>query len=641
MTQWPSTGLPRFARSRIPAAPLPLVPAFPNFLPPMVVHSARPLRTPTDSSPPKPKKTKIIAQKFKHFQPTASSSSLLNSLTVSPSASLACDVLDQLLLSPDPSRNIFDSPEVVPDCGRPLVIHYPNINVYTHHLNQLRKMLLADHVKIYPAKDLFSDLESLPEGTLITLSLAHGLTVPDDAQVTPPLHRERSMTQPRVFTTHYVSNCTHLNNSCSPPSVGYARCADVDITSLGIERIACRQELKRLRAEWPQVVPDHLKRKLVPKKTLSFEEFDLNLLRQSASTSSPHFPSSAPAGAQIPIYQDLPLRVHIVIRTKSLFIYRVLDLIGLSINPRVHASGLAPSAGQAHAAARALCALGFWLLGSQGCHEARKHRALRAEEASASVPASLADSHSGSPLTSLVDYDGCDDTRRRSPSTTTAAACTRAYCAHLDRAGDEGAQRWRWGAQASSYRRWRWRWTSIGIEVQNEMNMEVETDMQGRVNEDEEEGAARAAGDGDRGGLHRLALAHRVDGDGEIEPKPGAGADMRARASVEVGMESAGLGPGTRTSSSGGYGVRAAATVGLPRVLFEQSKSLGALVTLLTCFKLYPLLDSNTKPCRDSSAAWIIDPILESEERWLFCRLLTCYMSELEPLYASSSNPRP
>jgi hypothetical protein len=81
----------------------------------------------------------------------------------------------------------------------------------------------------------------------------------------------------------------------------------VDITSLGIERIACRQELKRLRAECPQVVLDYLKRKLVrefnleissaslatfacgscnelcpitAKKTLSFEEFDLDLLRR-------------------------------------------------------------------------------------------------------------------------------------------------------------------------------------------------------------------------------------------------------------------------------------------------------------------------------------------------------------------------
>ncbi|KAJ7866891.1 hypothetical protein B0H13DRAFT_1897842 [Mycena leptocephala] len=46
------------------------------------------------------------------------------------------------------------------------------------HLNQLRRVLLADHVNIYPAKDLFSDLEVLPKGTLITLALAHGLAIP-------------------------------------------------------------------------------------------------------------------------------------------------------------------------------------------------------------------------------------------------------------------------------------------------------------------------------------------------------------------------------------------------------------------------------------------------------------------------------
>jgi hypothetical protein len=41
------------------------------------------------------------------------------------------------------------------------------------------------------------------------------------------------------------------------------KAADIDISSLGSARITCRQELKRLRAEWPQVVPDHLKHKLV------------------------------------------------------------------------------------------------------------------------------------------------------------------------------------------------------------------------------------------------------------------------------------------------------------------------------------------------------------------------------------------
>jgi hypothetical protein len=44
-------------------------------------------------------------------------------------------------------------------------------------LDQLRKVLLADHVRIYPAKILFSDLDSLPKGTLISLALAHGLSV--------------------------------------------------------------------------------------------------------------------------------------------------------------------------------------------------------------------------------------------------------------------------------------------------------------------------------------------------------------------------------------------------------------------------------------------------------------------------------
>jgi hypothetical protein len=51
----------------------------------------------------------------------------------------------------------------------------------THLLEHLRKALLTDHVTVYPVKDLFSDLDVLPKGTLITLALTHGLTVLDDA----------------------------------------------------------------------------------------------------------------------------------------------------------------------------------------------------------------------------------------------------------------------------------------------------------------------------------------------------------------------------------------------------------------------------------------------------------------------------
>jgi hypothetical protein len=60
----------------------------------MVIPAARPVCTPTASSPSKPKKTQLIAQKFKHLQPTASSSSLLNSRTVSPNASHSGSILD-------------------------------------------------------------------------------------------------------------------------------------------------------------------------------------------------------------------------------------------------------------------------------------------------------------------------------------------------------------------------------------------------------------------------------------------------------------------------------------------------------------------------------------------------------------------
>ncbi|KAJ7828608.1 hypothetical protein B0H13DRAFT_2680092 [Mycena leptocephala] len=49
-----------------------------------------------------------------------------------------------------------------------------------------------------------------------------------------------------------------------------------------------------------------------------------------------------------------------------------------------------------------------------------------------SLTASVADSRSGTFLTCVVDYDGCDDTRRRSHSPATATA--HAF-AHLDGAG--------------------------------------------------------------------------------------------------------------------------------------------------------------------------------------------------------------
>ncbi|KAJ7893981.1 hypothetical protein B0H13DRAFT_1886144 [Mycena leptocephala] len=188
------------------------------------------LRPLTMSSPSKPKKTKLIAQTFKCFQPTASSSSLLNSRTVSSNSSPS-DVLDQLLLSSDPSHNYlqycryfrftsiyvvsrFKYPTAAPD-------RFPDMHVVlvaealglcdpsrTHLLEHLRKALLTDHVTVYPVKDLFSDLDVLPKGTLITLALTHGLTVLDDA------------------------TCNTLCNSIAT-HIGYAR----------------RKELKRLRAE--------------------------------------------------------------------------------------------------------------------------------------------------------------------------------------------------------------------------------------------------------------------------------------------------------------------------------------------------------------------------------------------------------
>jgi hypothetical protein len=86
-----------------------------------------------------------------------------------------------------------------------------------------------------------------------------------------------------------------------------------DISLSGTARRARRRELKRLRAEWPQVVPDHLKRRLIrdfnleisasnlatfacgscnelcpvtDKRSIGLEEFDLDLLSRPDHVSS-------------------------------------------------------------------------------------------------------------------------------------------------------------------------------------------------------------------------------------------------------------------------------------------------------------------------------------------------------------------
>ncbi|KAJ7850236.1 hypothetical protein B0H13DRAFT_2401387 [Mycena leptocephala] len=237
----------------------------------------------------------------------------------------------------------------------------------------------------------------------------------------------------------------------------------------------------------------------------------------SSSTSSPHYPSSTPESpcTSVPGSSSISCphrwshRIAIVLAaldysSTSLThlppriilpgVHRGLDLIGLSMHPPLLACGRLSARGQTHRVDSELRASptrsGSGLLACTLALLDLQHPSLPRSRAP--------DSCRGSLLTSLVDYDGCDDTRRRSHSTTTAAAYTRASPAPVE----EGEWIWR------SARGWR-----RGIEVQNEMKTEVETEMEGHVNEDEGEGAARAVGDGDRGGLHRLALAHRVDVD--------------------------------------------------------------------------------------------------------------------------------
>ncbi|KAJ7854226.1 hypothetical protein B0H13DRAFT_2579100 [Mycena leptocephala] len=220
----------------------------------------------------------------------------------------------------------------------------------------------------------------------------------------------------------------------------------------------------------------------------------------SSSPSSPHYPSSTPESPCTSVPGSSSISCPHRWSHRIAIVFAALDYSSTSLThlppriilPRLRASFRARTDTQSRFGTTGVpYAFGFWLIGYS---EALKH-----SHCHPSLPRSRApDSCSGSLLTSLVDYDGCDDTRRRSHSTTTAAAYTRASPAPVE----EGEWIWR------SARGWR-----RGIEVQNEMKTEVETEMEGHVNEDEGEGAARAVGDGDRGGLHRLALAHRVDVD--------------------------------------------------------------------------------------------------------------------------------
>ncbi|KAJ7912386.1 hypothetical protein B0H13DRAFT_1874896 [Mycena leptocephala] len=136
-------------------------------------------------------------------------------------------------------------------------------------LNQLRKLPLADYVYIYPTKDLFTDLDVLPQGTLITLTLAHGLTA--DTLIAPG-----SVDDPAThLQIYYASNCTRPHLSCSAPLVGYAR-----------RKVCGHRQIQQTSQAFIFIFTSpgsSTCNELCPvrdKKTLSFEDFDLDLLRR-------------------------------------------------------------------------------------------------------------------------------------------------------------------------------------------------------------------------------------------------------------------------------------------------------------------------------------------------------------------------
>ncbi|KAJ7864716.1 hypothetical protein B0H13DRAFT_1898962 [Mycena leptocephala] len=244
------------------------------------------------------------------------------------------------------------------------------------HLDSRRTNLVSQHAKLYPARVIFSNLDSLPKGTLTSLALSHGLSLTDNpnrddlrtlivshiamgcctpcedalpllacSSMTSQLDSEPQPSSPddaserlQIYIMRQVApilSAKPLKRLLDMHDIKYPETAKLkklrnclysfldrldrgkfavdDISLSGTARRARRRELKRLRAEWPQVVPDHLKRRLIRdfnleisasnlatfacsscnklcpvtnKQSIGLEEFDLDLLSRPDHVSS-------------------------------------------------------------------------------------------------------------------------------------------------------------------------------------------------------------------------------------------------------------------------------------------------------------------------------------------------------------------
>lgn len=103
------------------------------------------------------------------------------------------------------STLLSSSLERLPDTHVALVAEALGLTEFTRshlnqHLHSRRNSLVSQHAVTYPARLVFSDLDSLPKGTLIAVALAHGLTVSEDDS--------REAMRTRIATHIAMGSCT-------------------------------------------------------------------------------------------------------------------------------------------------------------------------------------------------------------------------------------------------------------------------------------------------------------------------------------------------------------------------------------------------------------------------------------------------
>ncbi|KAJ7512241.1 hypothetical protein B0H11DRAFT_2214041 [Mycena galericulata] len=193
-------------------------------------------------------------------------------------------------------------------------------------LSAHRSSIVAHHSGVHPASDLFSRLEYLPKGSLISVAQAHGVTIDADTKVTLDSLRRAiwkhlgtgACTSREGYTSHLACSSLetqmqafnddpddgldastrlqiHIIRQISPllqrkalrrllelHNVSYVEsdkakqlrkhlkfflrrleCGKRTLEGQRTRRSAWSDQTARIREQWPQVVPDHLKRKII------------------------------------------------------------------------------------------------------------------------------------------------------------------------------------------------------------------------------------------------------------------------------------------------------------------------------------------------------------------------------------------